>query len=160
MNNRIIQTIIKGRKLCYVRKTEKINPYVKSDNDYDWTFEQKNELYRFTDSYRGFNPYSGVEVVYSNNYNRIIWTCDYVGYVLSESLEKPSKTYAFLKTARGKHLEECEGVFFSNFEFKNDMFLYKLLFECNGNSVLEKADIFHEEKLIAQHVASGIFYEG
>jgi hypothetical protein len=53
-------TLITGRMECYIKKSPSYNPYTKSDL-YDWTFKLETDDLIFTDSYRGFNPYSGVE---------------------------------------------------------------------------------------------------
>lgn len=47
---------------------------------YDLKFKLEIGDLIFTDSYRGFNPYSGVEYVYEKD-NIPVWSCDYVGYV-------------------------------------------------------------------------------
>jgi len=61
--DQLIDMIIFGHTECYIKKSATYNPYVHSNN-YDWHFELEQGEYLFTDSYRGFNPYSGVEYIY------------------------------------------------------------------------------------------------
>jgi hypothetical protein len=155
MDNKIIQAIIDGRISAYVSKTPGYNPYIRAD-DYDWYFEKSYGIYIFKDSYRGFNPYSGIETVCMNDNGKPVWTCDYVGYVHKNAGVNVSDVYGFLKESRGKHLKECKNDLYSDFEYHKEQFSYKLVFEVHENSILEKADIFYNGKLISQHIASGI----
>lgn len=150
----LIKVLIQGRFDCYVSKNKDYNPYVSSDL-YEWHFEKMIDNYRFTDSYRGFNPYGGVEYVYIGEDSMPVWSCDYVGYVINNNLFTEGEIYSFLKEARGKHLKECNGDLFNYFEYSRDDLFYKVLFQGINNEVLEKVDIYYKNCLIAQHVASG-----
>lgn len=49
---KLIRTIIEGRRECYVKKSPSYNPYTKSEL-YDWEFRLETDDFIFTDSYRG-----------------------------------------------------------------------------------------------------------
>ena len=150
----LYRILIDGRQSCYVSKCQTYNPYEKSDI-YDWHFEKAIDCYRFTDSYRGFNPYGGVEYIYLLNGSIPIWKCDYVGYVLSNCPVGAHEIYKFLKEARGCHLQECRSNLFSDFTYNKGLYCYMLKFEENSNGVLEKVDIYYDGLFVAQHIASG-----
>jgi hypothetical protein len=76
--DKLMQILIKGRYECYIKKSADYNPYKKSVL-YDWEFKTEIYGFIFTNSYRGFNPYSGVEYVYPAGSDVPIWFCDYVG---------------------------------------------------------------------------------
>jgi len=111
---RIIKAIIEGRRECCVKKNSSYNPYAKSIL-YDWGFKLDKNGLIFTDSYRGFNPYSGVEYVYERDNNIPVWSCDYVGYVNQDSDVSPEEIYKFLKEARGNHLNTAVITYFQRF---------------------------------------------
>ena len=96
---KLIKILIKGRYECYVLKDSSYNPYTKSVL-YDWDFKLEIDDMIFTDSYRGFNPYSGVEYVYNKDNNIPVWSCDYVGYVNQDANVSSEEIYKFLKEAR------------------------------------------------------------
>lgn len=153
---KLLKVLIQGRLDSYVSKNEHYNPYLRSDL-YKWHFEKTIAGFRFSDSYRGFNPYGGVEYVYFEAGQLPLWSCDYVGYVIKDIGLKEGEVYHFLKEARGKQLKECNDDFFSDYEYGRDDLVYKLLFQERNNEVLEKADIYYRDHLIAQHIASGQF---
>ena len=130
----LMHLLIIGRNECYIRKNSEYNPYVKSDL-YDWEFKIEVNGFIFTDSYRGSNPYSGVEYVYIIGNDVPIWSCDYVGYVVPNSGISADKVYEFLKEARGAHLINCNGNLFSNYQYGNDMLRYKNTFP-RGNPII------------------------
>lgn len=152
----LLNVLIQGRLDCYVSKNDHYNPYISSDL-YKWHFEKTIDGFRFSDSYRGFNPYGGVEYVRFEGDKLPLWSCDYVGYVIKDTGLKDGEVYHFLKEARGKHLKECNGDLFSDYEYGRDGLFYKLLFQEKNNELLEKADIYYRDHLIAQHIASGKF---
>ena len=142
--------------LSYVNSTPDYNPYNKAKDDYDWHFENSNDKYKFTDSYRGFNPYSGIECVYANNSTKPFWISDYVGYVdLSCNIDS-SKIYTFLKDARGNRLKNCNTDLFTNFDYVKDDLSYILKIQRIDNYVLEKVNILYNDNIVAQHIASGV----
>ena len=51
--DKLMQILIKGRFVCYIRKSFDYNPYKKSVL-YDWEFKTEINGFTFTDSYRGF----------------------------------------------------------------------------------------------------------
>ncbi|WAM35609.1 DUF5680 domain-containing protein [Caldicellulosiruptor acetigenus] len=153
MLNLLQRTIIEGRLSCYVKKTKDFNPYEKSDV-YDWEFKKEINRYIFKDSYRGFNPYAGVEVIIEKDSNKVVWICDYVGYVLDKCPIGANQVYDFLKEARAKHLVECNDDLFKDFTYEKELLKYKSIFELKATGVLEKTDIYYDKELIAQHIAS------
>lgn len=153
-----MQIIIKGRNDCYIKKSSEYNPYTKSVL-YDWEFKTQIDDFIFTDSYRGFNPYSGVEYVYNKHNNFPIWSCDYVGYVKQNTSVSAHEIYSFLKEARASHLKSCNGDLFSNHLYKNNMFKYETSFEGDVSSLLQIEDFYYNNLLIAQQITSGRFIQ-
>ena len=109
----------------------------------------------FTDSYRGFNPYSGVEYVYEKNNNIPVWSCDYVGYANQNSDVASAEIYKFLKEARGNHLTNCGDNLFSNFTFENGLFKYVTSFQGDINALLQTENIYNNSLLVAQQITAG-----
>lgn len=150
----LIQILIKGRFECYIRKSSSYNPYKKSVL-YDWEFKTEINGFIFTDSYRGFNPYSGVEYVFLADNEIPIWSCDYLGYVIPEATISADKIYEFLKEARGVHLESCNGNLFSDFDYHNKVLKYKTYFQGDISALLQVENFYYGDKLIAQQMTSG-----
>lgn len=151
---KLIQILIKGRSDCYINKSSEYNPYTKSFL-YDWEFKTQIDDFIFTDSYRGFNPYSGVEYVYEKNNNFPIWSCDYVGYVKENTIISINEVYSFLKEARASHLKGHNGDLFSNYSYEKGLFKYGTYFEGNINSLLQIEDFYYKNILVAQQVTAG-----
>jgi hypothetical protein len=151
---KLIITLIKGRYECYVRKDSSYNPYTKSVL-YDWDFKLEIDDMIFTDSYRGFNPYSGVEYVYKKDNNIPVWSCDYVGYVDQDANVSSEEIYKFLKEARGKHLKNCKDNLFSNYTYENDLFKYKTSFQGDVNSLLQIENFYYKNLLVTQQMTAG-----
>ena len=150
----LIKTIIKGRYECYVRKNSAYNPYRKSEI-YDWEFKLETDGLVFTDSYRGFNPYSGVEYIYEKGYSIPVWSCDYVGYVKQNADVSAEEIYKFLKESRGDHLKNCGYNLFSNHRYENGMFKYETVFQGDANSLLQIEDFYYNNLLAAQQITAG-----
>jgi hypothetical protein len=146
--------LIKGRYECYVRKSSDYNPYTRSDL-YDWQFRIELDDFIFTDSYRGFNPYSGVEYVYMAGYEMPVWSCDYIGYVEPDNEIAAGVVYEFLKEARGAHLKNCNGDLFSDYQYKNSNLQYKTSFQVNTSALLQMENFFYKDKLIARQMSAG-----
>ena len=151
---KLIKILIKGRYECYVLKDSSYNPYTKSVL-YDWDFKLEIDDMIFTDSYRGFNPYSGVEYVYNKDNNIPVWSCDYVGYVNQDANVSSEEIYKFLKEARGNHLKNCKDNLFSNYTYGNDLFNYKTLFQGDVNSLLQIENFYYKNLLVAQQMTAG-----
>jgi len=151
---KLMKTLIKGRYECYVRKNSTYNPYTKSLL-YDWNFKLQMEDLIFTDSYRGFNPYSGVEYVYEKGIDIPIWSCDYVGYVKQGMNVPAQEVYEFLKEARGNHLKNCSDNLFSNYKHENSVFQYETFFQGDVTSLLQIENFYYKNQLIAQQMTSG-----
>lgn len=151
---KLIKTLIKGRYECYVKKSPLYNPYTKSIL-YDWDFKLEIDDLLFTDSYRGFNPYSGVEYVYEKDNNTPVWSCDYVGYVNQDNNVSSEEIYKFLKEARGNHLKNCKENLFSEHAYKNGMFKYETYFKGNLSSLLQIENFYYENLIVAQQITAG-----
>lgn len=150
----LMQLLIKGRYECYVRKSAEYNPYVNSDI-YDWEFKIEINGFVFTDSYRGFNPYSGVEYVYISGNNIPIWSCDYIGYVVPDTGIPAGKVYEFLKEARGAHLLNCNGNLFLDYQYYNGVLQYKTNFQGNASALLQMENFYCDDKLVAEQMTAG-----
>ena len=152
--DKLMQILIKGRYECYIRKSADYNPYVKSD-PYDWEFKLPINGFIFSDAYRGFNPYSGVEYVYKSLDELLVWTCDYVGYVNQDAIVPADRVYEFLKEARGAHLLNCNGNLFSDYSFESELFRYETHFHGDIRGLLQKENFFFEDRLVAQQMTAG-----
>lgn len=151
---KLIKTLLKGRYECYVRKNSSYNPYTKSVV-YDWDFKLEIENLIFTDSYRGFNPYSGVEYVYEKDNYIPVWSCDYVGYINQDAKVSSEEIYKFLKEARGNHLTNCKDNLFSNCTYENDLFKYETSFQGDVYSLLQIENFYYKNLLVAQQITAG-----
>lgn len=151
---KLIKALIKGRYECYIRKSTSYNPYKKSVV-YDWDFKLEVDDLVFTDSYRGFNPYSGVEYVYEKDNNIPVWSCDYVGYVNQDINVSSEEIYKFLKEARENHLKNCEDNIFSNYTYENGLLKYETFFQGDINSLLQIENFYNKTFLVAQQMTAG-----
>ena len=97
----------------------------------------------FTDSYRGVNPYSGVEYVYEKGNNVPAWSSDYVGYVSQNNDISSEEVYKFLKEARGSHLKNCDYNLFSNYNYNNGKLKYETSFKGEVNSLLQIENFYY-----------------
>lgn len=153
----IIKAIIEGRRESYVKKSPSYNPYTKSVL-YDWEFKLELDDLIFTDSYRGINPYSGVEYVYEKGNGIPVWACDYVGYVNKNSNISTDEIYKFLKEARGNHLNNCAincNNLFTNYIYSNGDFKYETFFQGDMKSLLQMENIYFKGLLVAQQITAG-----
>ena len=151
---KLIRTIIEGRRECYVKKSPSYNPYTKSEL-YDWEFRLETDDFIFTDSYRGVNPYSGVEYVYKKGISVPVWSCDYVGYVNHDSDVPPGEVYGFLKEARGTHLNACDNNLFTNYVYENGLFRYETIFQGDIHSLLQIENSYFRNQPVAQQITAG-----
>jgi hypothetical protein len=151
---KLIKTLIRGRHECYVIKSPLYNPYTKSIL-YDWDFKLEIDDLIFTDSYRGFNPYSGVEYVYEKDNSIPVWYCDYVGYVNQDNNVSSEGIYKFLKEARGNHLNTCDNKLFSNYTYENGTFKYETSFQGDVSSLLQVENFYYKNLLVAQQITAG-----
>lgn len=149
-----MKILAEGRYECYVRKNSSYNPYKKSEV-YDWDFKLEIDDFIFTDSYRGINPYSGVEYIYEKDNNIPAWSCDYVGYVNQGANVSSEGIYKFLKEARGNHLKNCNGDLFSNYIYENGMLKYETTFQGDVNSLLQIENFYYNNLLVAQQMTAG-----
>ena len=141
----LIRAIIKGRTECYVKKSLQYNPYTPSDL-YDWEFRLEQGDLIFTDAYRGFNPYSGVEYIYECGHANPCWRCDYVGYVAKEAAAFSGEIYGFLKGADG---------FLMDFTYADGMNRYESRFEGSFDALLQFETIYRDGTLAAQQLTAG-----
>ena len=109
----------------------------------------------FTDSYRGFNPYSGVEYVYEKNNSIPVWSCDYVGYVNQNNNVSSEEIYKFLKEARGNHLNTCGNNLLSNHTYENGIFKYETFLRGDIHSLLQVENFYYKNLLVAQQITAG-----
>jgi hypothetical protein len=151
---KLIKTLIKGRYECYVKKSSLYNPYKKSEV-YDWDFKLETDDLLFTDSYRGVNPYSGVEYVYEKGISIPVWSCDYVGFVNQDTDVSAQEIYNFLKKARGKHIINCGKDLFSEYRFKDGSFEYETAFQGDINALLQIEYFYYKGIKVAQQIAAG-----
>lgn len=150
----LMRILINGRYECYVRKNSSYNPYTKSEL-YDWDFKLQIDDCIFTDSYRGFNPYSGVEYVFEKDNNMPVWSCDYVGYVKQNEIISDEEIYKFLKEARGNHLKDCNNNLFTDYKYENGIFKYDTFFQGNISALFQIENFYYKDLLIAQQMTSG-----
>ncbi|WP_018306409.1 DUF5680 domain-containing protein [Desulfitobacterium hafniense] len=158
----LIEVLIKGRIECYVKKSSAYNPY-SPGQIYDWDFKLSWGDYLFSDSYRGFNPYSGVEYIYYKERSEPIWSCDYVGYALAGAGVSEKEIYGFLKRGRGKHLlewaGECTGTLFSDYSYQEGDFGYQTRFRSSSQGVLQTEEIYCRGRLAATQLSAGYWRE-
>lgn len=150
--------LITGRNECYVKKSSISNPYIPGEV-YDWHFELEQDQYTFTDSYRGLNPYSGVEYIYIQGQPTPIWSCDYVGYALENPFVVEKEIYGFLKKARGNHLLNCSGNVMTDFSYKDTDFSYQTTFSGSLNFLLQIEEIHFYDSLIGRQISAGYLKE-
>ncbi len=153
MEDKLIKALIKGRLECYIKKSPSYNPYIKSIL-YDWEFKLEIDDLVFTDAYRGFNPYSGVEYVYDKNSDNPIWFCDYIGYAHQDKDISSQEIYQFLKEGRANHLDTCKDKLFSNFAYKKDVLKYETSFKRDLNSLLQIENIYYKESIVANQISA------
>lgn len=151
---KLMKTLIKGKYESYIRQNSSYNPYTKSVM-YDWEFKLQIDDLIYTDYFRGFNPYSGVEYIYEKNNDTPIWSCDYVGYVKQDTDVSAQEIYKFLKEARGNHLKDCNNNLFSDYKYENSMFQYETHFQGDVTALLQIENFYYNNLLIAQQMTSG-----
>jgi hypothetical protein len=152
--SKLIQILRHGRLECYIKKSPTSNPYSPGEK-YDWEFEFSFGQYRFTDSYRGFNPYSGVENIFENENPIPFWSCDYVGYADITMGVSTKEIYGFLKKARGNHLNYNSQSLFDRYSMSEGEFDYVSNFSGNLTGLLQIEEITHRGILVCRQVASG-----
>lgn len=148
---RLFRIIAEGRSASYVRGA----PYTEVNSLYRWHYEMMIDGCRFTDSYRGFNPYSGVEYVYAGDSQEPIWCADYVGYVRADSPVPDDEVYSFLKRGRGAHLQACEGALNTDFVYDEGPLRYETVFTGDMHNLLQLETFYHNGVFIAQQVTGG-----
>jgi hypothetical protein len=151
--SKLIQVLRYGRLECYVKKSPTYNPYYPGEK-YDWEFELSDGHYRFTDSYRGFNPYSGVEYIFENENPIPLWSCDYVGYANIKLGVSEKEIYGFLKKARGNHLNSNFQSLFDNYSISEGEFDYVSNFSGNLAGLLQIEEISYRGDLVCRQVTS------
>lgn len=152
----IMKALIAGRNDGYLKKTADYNPYRKSEL-YDWEFNERIDGFLYTDSYRGVNPYSGVEYLFAWNQKLPVWSCDYIGYVNRDEDISVEEVYRFLKKARRFHLLNCNGNVFAESTFQEGSLYYRTHTTNDASPLLQFEDFFFKNQLIARQIASGIF---
>lgn len=150
----LMSVLITGRTECYVKKSSSYNPYVPGEK-YDWDFELACGNYLFTDSYRGFNPYSGVEYIYIKDQSKPVWSCDYVGYALVNAGVSEKEIYGFLKRGRSKHLIDCAGNPLVDYSYKDGSFDYETRFSGDLKAILQIEELYYHGKLVGTQTSAG-----
>ncbi len=98
--NELRKFLVKAKTRTYASQGE-INETKLEDGGKRFVFDEEEFSYR--DTYYGFNPFSGQEVVFYNK--KIIWSMNYYGRIISSKvLEK--QVYEFLKRAMRKINED------------------------------------------------------
>lgn len=156
--SQLFDLLIIGRTESYIKKSSTYNPYV-TDDIYDWHFELQHGEYSFTDSYRGFNPYSGVEYIYYKGQREPIWSCDYVGYVLANAAVSEKEVYGLLKKGRGKHLLDCVGNLLADYSYGDGDFDYQTCFSGDPNAILQTEIIYYRSMLVGTQLSAGYLRE-
>ena len=151
---RLMSILIRGRMESYIKKSPSYNPYVKSVL-YDWEFRLTDDDLVFTDAYRGFNPYSGVEYVFEKGKSVPVWSCDYVGYVKENCIVSPREIYSFLKKARENHLCTCGGNLFTGHVYEDGPFIYETFFRGDIYSLLQVENLYYNNVHAARQVSAG-----
>jgi hypothetical protein len=150
----LIEVLITGRLECYAKTSLTFNPY-HPGNIYDWEYERLVGKYLFKDSYRGTNPYSGVEYVFEEGKPLALWSCDYVGYAKLKPRVTEKDIYVFLKKGRGGHLKNGRDNFLKTFGFDEGQFKYQSRFNGSLYGLLQIEEIYHEGDLVAQQISAG-----
>lgn len=150
----LMRALITGRSEAYIKRADGYNPYKKALL-YDWEFRLHLGSLLYTDSYRGFNPYGGVEYLFENGRGLPLWSADYAGYACAGSGTTAESAYHFLKEARGRHLSSCGGNLFSRFDDQSGLFTYQVRFEGNAASLSQTEDIYYNGKLALHQLTAG-----
>lgn len=147
----LFQLIVRGRLGSYVKGGQ----YKESKGLYRWHYEMDEGDYLFTDSYRGYNPYSGVEYIYLKEDKIPVWSCDYVGFVKKESPISEREVYDFLREARGCQLERSKGSLLLNYSYENGPLKYDTNFSGDMHSLLQFENIYYNDNFISQQISGG-----
>lgn len=154
IKDELISVLITGRTECYIKKSSSYTPYVPGDK-YDWVFQLACGDYLFTDSYRGFNPYSGVEYIYIKDQSMPIWSCDYVGYAFLNTEVSEKEIYGFLKIGRGKHLTDCAGNLIADYSYGYGNFYYQTRFSGDLKAILQIEELYYHGTLVGIQTSAG-----
>lgn len=147
----LFEIIVKGRSEAFIKGGQ----YKETNGIYKKHCELQIGEYKFTDSYRGYNPYSGVEYLYLKDESNPIWHCDYIGYVNVDSPVSDKNVYEFLVDARGSHLINCHGNLNMNYIYEKGLLRYETIFKGDMNNLLQFENFYHKDVLIAQQITGG-----
>jgi hypothetical protein len=150
----LMSALIKGRTESYIKKSADYDPYKKALL-YDNEFRLRLDTLLYTDSYRGFNPYGGVEYVFENGRGIPQWSADYAGFVRPDIGLDAAEGYAFLKKARGSHLTQCGGNLFTDYDYEDGPLVYRVRFLGDPGAVTQTEEIFYSGFPAAQQLTCG-----
>ena len=103
--------------------------------------------------------YSGVEYIYIKGQLDPTWSCDYLGYVLANSLASEKEIYEFLKKGRGKHSLDYGGDIFADYTHRDGDFGYKSRFNGNLDAILQTEEIYYFSTMVWTQVSAGYLRE-
>ncbi|MBR9689414.1 MAG: XRE family transcriptional regulator [Candidatus Altiarchaeota archaeon] len=98
--------------------------------------------FRYRDSYYGFNPFSGQEVVWDGD--TAVWSMNYYGKTLSNKI--PQGLYDFLKEALRNVGEDAP--FRGPPEFSKGLFKYVMKVEGDVNQFIGEESIYYDGELV------------
>lgn len=147
----LFQIIVQGRLNSYVKGDQ----YKETVGIYNRHYEKEFGEYLFSDSYHGFNPYSGVEYIYIKGSRKPIWYCDYVGFVKKDSPIPDREVYTFLREARGNQLERSRGTLLLNYSYENGPLRYDTNFSGDMNNLLQFENFYYNDNFVAQQISGG-----
>lgn len=93
--------------------------------------------------------------IYAKGQREPVWACDYVGYVLTNSIVSEQKIYGFLKKDRGKHLLDCNGDLSRDYSYRDGDFGYQTKFSDGPYSLLQIEEIYLHDTLVERQIAGG-----
>ena len=104
----------------------------------------KKENLEYIDTYCGFNPFIGEEIVFENG--KFIWGMNYFGEVFNRNISFAKKTYSFLK--KSMMLVNEKMPFRGPKSFKEGEFKYKNKFQGVIKNFHGKETIFYKGKKV------------
>src|SRR3989344_9167515 len=104
----------------------------------------KKENLEYIDTYCGFNPFIGEEIVFENG--KFIWGMNYFGEVFNRNISFAKKTYSFLK--KSMMLVNEKMPFRGPKNFKEGDFKYKNKFQGVIKNFQGKETIFYKGKKV------------
>jgi hypothetical protein len=148
---KLFEIIVAGRLESYKQRES----YKEINAVYKWYFETQQEEFLYTDSYRGFNPFSGVEYLYLRGSIEPLWYCDYIGFVKKDSPISPKEVFGFLREGRKNQLETSNGGLLLNYSYEGGPLKYDTSFSGDIFNLIHFENIFYNDNFIAQMISAG-----